>query len=261
MGILNATPDSFAGDGRLGQMAIDSALQMIDAGADILDIGGESTRPGATKIIAEEEINRILPLLKVLSQRDVILSVDTSKAQVARAAVEHGVHIINDISGGTFDEKMFPLLASSNCGYILMHLRGTPQTMQWSEAAEKATGNVINEIQHFWAEQIQRAFQQGIIHKRIACDPGFGFGKSVEENLETLRCGNQLKSNGHPLICAVSRKSTIGKLLHDVPPEKRLWGTAACVAIAISNGYDVIRVHDVAEMRQVAAVADAIIRT
>jgi len=260
MGILNATPDSFAGDGQLGQKAVDNALKMIDDGADILDIGGESTRPGAAKITADEEIRRILPLLKVLSKRDITLSVDTSKAEVARAALEYGAHIINDISGGTFDEQMFPLLAATNCGYVLMHLRGTPQTMQWSEAAGQTTSDVIREIQLFWAAQIDKATQHGISRERIACDPGFGFGKSAEENLETLRRGAALKSNGQPLICAVSRKSTIGKLLDDAPPQERLWGTAAGVALAINNGYDVIRVHDVAQMRQVARVADAIIR-
>jgi len=260
MGIVNATPDSFSGDGKLGQIAIDSALRMIDDGADILDIGGESTRPGADKISAQCELNRILPLVKVLSRHSVFISVDTNKAEVAKAALEHGASIINDISGGTFDEQMLPLIASSGCGYVIMHLRGTPQTMQWSEKTNDATNDVIAEIIHFWNTQIENAIRQGIDKSCIALDPGFGFGKSIEENLQTLRRGNELKLSGHPLLCAVSRKSTIGKVLEIEKPEERIWGSAACAAIAINNGYNILRMHDVREMKQVAQMADAILR-
>lgn len=259
MGIVNATPDSFSGDGRLGQAAIDGALRMIDEGADILDIGGESTRPGAANISAKEELDRILPLLKVLSQRSAVpLSVDTTKAEVAKAALEHGASIINDISGGTFDPGMLPLIASARCGYVMMHLRGTPQTMRWSEKANGNGNDVIAEIIHFWKTQLDIALQNGADRNCIAFDPGFGFGKSVEENLQTLRRGLELKSLGRPLLCAVSRKSTIGKVLDIEKPEERLWGTAACVAIAVMNGYDIIRVHNVRAMKQVAAMADAV---
>ena len=258
MGIVNATPDSFSGDGKLGQTAIDSALRMIDDGADILDIGGESTRPGADKISVREELDRILPLVKVLSSHSIPISVDTTKAEVAQAALEHGASIINDVSGGTFDEKMLPLIASSDCGFVMMHLRGTPQTMQWSEKTTNATNDVITEIVHFWNAQIQTAIELGIDKNCIALDPGFGFGKSIEENLETLRRGKELKSLGHPLLCAVSRKSTIGKVLNIENPEERIWGSAACAAIAINNDYDILRVHDVREMRQVACMVDAL---
>lgn len=260
MGIVNATPDSFSGDGKLGHAAIDSALRMMDDGADILDIGGESTRPGADKISAQDELERILPLIKVLSHHSIPLSVDTTKAEVAKAALEHGASIINDISGGTFDEKMLPLIASSDCGYIIMHLRGTPQTMQWSKKFKHASHDVIAEINHFWQTQIEIALQLGIDKNRIALDPGFGFGKSIAENLETLQRGKELKSVGFPLLCAVSRKSTIGKVLGIEKPENRIWGSAACAAIAISNGYSILRVHDVREMKQVAQMADAVTR-
>lgn len=260
MGIVNATPDSFSGDGKLGQIALDNALRMIDDGADILDIGGESTRPGADKITAQCELDRILPLVKELSQHSIPISVDTTKAEVAKAALENGASIINDISGGTFDEKMLPLIAESGCGYVIMHLRGTPQTMQWSEKTNAATNDVIAEIKHFWKIQIEKIIELGADKTCIALDPGFGFGKSIEENLETLQRGRELKSLGFPLLCAVSRKSTIGKVLNIEKPEERIWGSAVCAAIAINTGYDILRVHDVREMKQVVQMADAITR-
>jgi dihydropteroate synthase len=260
MGIVNATPDSFSGDGKLGQIAIDSALHMIDVGADILDIGGESTRPGAVKISAQEEIDRILPLVKVLSQRSIPISVDTTKTKVAKAALENGASIINDISGGTFDDKMLPLIASSGCGYVIMHLRGTPQSMNWSEKTDSVTNDIIAEIIQFWNSRIEMAIKLGVSKACIALDPGFGFGKSIEENLETLQRGKELKSLGYPLLCAVSRKSTIGKVLNIEKPDERIWGSAACAAIAINKGYNILRVHDVGEMKQVAQMADAITR-
>lgn len=260
MGIINATPDSFSGDGKFGQSAIDSALRMIDDGADILDIGGESTRPGADNISTQEEINRILPLVKVLSRHSIPISIDTTKAEVVKIAIEHGASIINDISGGTFDENILPLVASSGCGYVMMHLRGTPQTMQWSEKTNSATHDVIAEIIHFWEAQIESAMACGIEKTHIVLDPGFGFGKSAEENLATLRRGKELEALGLPLLCAVSRKSTIGKVLNIKHPQERGWGSAACAAIAINNGYDILRVHDVREMKQVAQMADEIMR-
>lgn len=267
MGIVNTTPDSFSGDGTLGQAAITSALRMIDDGADILDIGGESSRPGAVKVSVEEELNRILPLIKVLSRHSSIpISVDTTKADVAKVALDHGAAIINDISGGTFDKKMLPLIASAGCGYVMMHRRGTPQTMRWSEKLDDITRDVITrdvitEIIHFWNIQIEVAVQCGADKSCIALDPGFGFGKSVQENLQILRRGSEMRVLGLPLLCAVSRKSTIGKVLNVEKPQERLWGTASCVAIAINNGYGIIRVHDVGEMKQVARMADAVVHS
>jgi dihydropteroate synthase len=273
MGIVNVTPDSFSGDGVFDlSRAVDQALQMVDDGADILDIGGESTRPGAAKVDANEELRRVVPLIEKLApQLKTPLSVDTTKALVARAALETGADIINDISGATFDEQMLPTVADSDCGLILMHLRGTPQTMQWSQAAvssQRSAGgrrqeaeNVISEILDFWQSRVQAAQNAGIAHERIALDAGFGFGKSLDENLEILRRGRELAAFGFPTLSATSRKSTIGKILDNAPVEERLFGTAATVALAIANGAGIVRVHDVKEMAQVAQMADAVVRT
>lgn len=264
MGIVNATPDSFSGDGVLGTPAIERALQMIEDGADILDIGGESTRPGATAISAEEELNRVLPLLEALSSRTHIpLSVDTSKAEVARRALDAGASIINDISAGSFDENMLPVLGAHDCGVVLMHLRGTPQNMagdrrQESGSREREARDVIAEIQNFWRERIRVAHAAGIADERICLDGGFGFGKTAAENLEIVRRGRELSAFGYPTLSAISRKSTIGKILGDLPTEERIFGTAAAIAIAIQNGADIIRVHDVKAMVQVACMADSL---
>jgi dihydropteroate synthase len=269
MGIVNATPDSFSGDGVLGASAVERALKMVDDGADILDIGGESTRPGAAVISAEGEKRRVLPLLEALVKKvEVPISIDTTKAEVARAALDAGASIINDISGGTFDDAMLGVLAQSNCGVVLMHLRGTPQIMRASAKTENQrseTSDVIEEVLAFWQERVGAARSAGISDVRICLDPGFGFGKSVEENLELLRRGQELKNFGFALLAATSRKSTIGKVLGDsikgdLPVEERLFGTAATVAVAIHNGADIIRVHDVREMAQVARMTDAIVR-
>lgn len=267
MGIVNTTPDSFSGDGVYDlSRAVDQALQMVEDGADILDIGGESTRPGAQKVDGGEELRRVIPLIEKLApQLQIPLSVDTTKSQVARAALESGADIINDISGATFDQEMLSTVAEFNCGVILMHLRGTPQTMGWSRKIENgdliiSNHNVINEILHFWQTRVEAAQQAGIGRERIALDAGFGFGKSVEENLEILRRGRELSAFGFPTLSATSRKSTIGKVLHNAPVDERLFGTAATVALAIANGAAMVRVHDVKEMAQVAQMTDAIVR-
>jgi dihydropteroate synthase len=259
MGILNATPDSFSGDGVLGKQALDRALQMIEDGADILDIGGESTRPGAVAVSAEEEIRRLLPLVEALSaQTNTPLSVDTSKAEVARRMLDAGATIINDISAGTFDSAMLPLLGTRECGIVLMHLRGTPENMA-GNVQQNTTGDVIAEVLAFWQRRIEAARAAGVTDDRLCLDAGFGFGKSVEENLELVRRGQELSDLGFPILSALSRKSTLGKVLGDAPVEERLFGTAAATALAIHNGAHIIRVHDVKEMVQVARVADAII--
>lgn len=272
MGILNVTPDSFSGDGvshRVLDDVVAQAEQMVRDGAYILDIGGESTRPGATAVDAEEEARRVVPLLEVLAQRvDALLSVDTTKAVVAQRALQAGAHIINDISGATADENMLAVCANSDCGVVLMHRRGTPQTMQWSQAANSSnkTEDVIGEVLNFWSERVKAAQTAGIAPARIALDAGFGFGKSLSENLEILRRGRELSGFGFPTLSATSRKSTIGRVLDralekGVPVEERLFGTAATVALAIANGADMVRVHDVKEMAQVARMTDAILRT
>ena len=276
MGIVNATPDSFSGDGTLGAPAspLDHALAQARAGADILDIGGESTRPGATPVPEAEEARRVVPLVRALRQKAeldaVAISIDTTKASVAQSALEAGADIINDISGATFDSRMLPTVAEHSCGLILMHLRGAPQDMGWSQkqgGASDAPSDVIAEVLSFWRQRIEAARAAGIEENRIALDAGFGFGKSVSENLEILRRGHEL-SIGFPTVSATSRKSTIGKVLGsalqdprgELPVGERGWGTAATVALAIANGADIVRVHDVREMAQVARMSDAIVR-
>ncbi|MDF2439740.1 MAG: dihydropteroate synthase [Abditibacteriota bacterium] len=273
MGIVNVTPDSFSGDGTMHDTSfvdatVARAMAMVEQGAHILDIGGESTRPGAQMVSVAAEIERVVPVVEALRARlereklPVPLSIDTTKAAVAQAALQAGADIINDISGATFDERMLDVLGASSCGVILMHLRGTPQTMDYS--ARIANGNdafdVIDEILAFWRARVDAARAAGITDERIALDAGFGFGKSVEENLEILRRGRELSALGLPTLSATSRKSTIGKVLDDAPVAERVWGTAATVALAIANGCDMVRVHDVREMAQVARVADAIAR-
>lgn len=282
MGIVNATPDSFSGDGALSpastcaasslQHALNVALGQARAGADILDIGGESTRPGATPVAAEEEIRRVVPLVRALRELDeldgIAISIDTTKAAVAQAALEAGADIINDISGATFDAQMLPTLAASTCGVVLMHLRGAPQSMGWSrkQGGSHDSQDVIEEVLGFWRARVQAAREAGIADARIVLDAGFGFGKSVGENLELLRRGRELQI-GFPILAATSRKSTIGRVLGralndargELPIEERSWGTAATVALAIAGGASIVRVHDVREMAQVARIADAIV--
>ncbi|HEX8237616.1 MAG TPA: dihydropteroate synthase [Abditibacteriaceae bacterium] len=264
MGILNVTPDSFSGDGTGADLdsALRRARQMVQDGADILDIGGESTRPGAAPVSAEEEVRRVVPLVQAIAaQLDVPISVDTTKAVVAREALTAGAGIINDISGATFDAEMLRVLGDSDCGCVLMHLRGTPQTMGWSaRAGASHSPDVIAEIKAFWSERVAAAHAAGVARERIALDAGFGFGKSLEENLETLRRGRELSDFGFPTLSGTSRKSTIGKVLGDAPVDQRQWGTAATVALAIANGCDMVRVHDVREMAQVARMSDAVVR-
>jgi dihydropteroate synthase len=271
MGIVNATPDSFSGDGALGDSALSHALAQARAGADILDIGGESTRPGASPVGAAEEIARVVPLVRALREirelDKIALSIDTTKADVAAAALDAGADIINDISGATFDARMLQVLAASLCGVALMHLRGAPQAMLPSQKQGAHSGDIIAEVLAFWRGRVAATREAGIADERIALDAGFGFGKSVEENLELLRRGRELRI-GFPVLSATSRKSTIGKVLGqslgdfggEFPIEERVWGTAATVALAIANGADIVRLHDVAEMAQVARVTDAVVR-
>lgn len=283
MGILNVTPDSFSGDGlahnaldnRVLNSIVERALRMIGDGADILDIGGESTRPGAQEVLAEEETRRVVPLVEALAARvRVPISIDTTKSVVARRALQSGASIINDISGATHDAQMLPLLAQSDCGIVLMHRRGNSQTMKPSEAAndqaaigsEQAAGNdIIAEVLEFWRERVAEAERLGIARERIALDAGFGFGKSVQENLEIVRRGRELAAFGLPTLSATSRKSTIGRVLDSqreggAPMEDRIWGTASAVALAIANGAEIVRVHDVREMALVARLSDAVVR-
>lgn len=258
MGVLNVTPDSFSGDSiyRNPDKAIQRAQQMVADGADIIDVGGESTRPGAEPVSAEEEMERVLPVIERLSAKlSVPLSIDTHKAAVARAAVRAGASIINDITGLRGDPDMVRVAAESDVGLVLMHIQGTPQTMQQNPTYT----DLIGEISDYLRGGIALALQHGISAERIVIDPGIGFGKTVEHNLQILRCLRAFQKLGRPVLVGTSRKSFIGKVL-DVPVEQRLLGTAATVAIAIANGADIVRVHDVKEMAQVAKMTDAMVR-
>ena len=228
MGIVNATPDSFSGDGVALDQAVERALRMVEAGADILDIGGESTRPGASPVGLDEELARVVPLIEALSARvDVPISVDTTKALVARRAIEVGASIVNDVSGATFDEQMLNVVAPLNCGVILMHLRGAPQSMNWSHKTG-GEDDVIAEVLEFLARAPRRRQRNPVLaDERLCFDAGFGFGKSVAENLELIRRGRELRDFGFPVLSGTSRKSTIGKILDNAPVENRLMGSAA----------------------------------
>jgi len=261
MGIVNATPDSFSGDGVGAAKAVERGRKMIDEGADLLDIGGESTRPGSEPVSLAEELSRVLPVVESLAGAGVPLSIDTTKSEVARRAIEAGASLVNDISGATFDGKMCSVCAKFDCGLILMHLREKPRDMGWSRAPKQAENvDVIKEVLAFWSARLDAARAAGIADERLCFDAGFGFGKSLEENLELVRRGRELRDFGFPVLSGTSRKSTIGRLLDGAPVEERLFGTAAMVALAVQSGADLVRVHDVAEMAQVARVADAVCR-
>lgn len=256
MGILNVTPDSFS-DGDLysdPERAIDRALQMVAEGADIIDIGGESTRPGAATVSAEDELKRVMPVIAALAGRTPCpISIDTWKSPVARAAMDAGAEIINDISGFCFDQQMASVAADTGAGVVLMHTRGKPQTMQ----RDVVYADLVGEVMHSLRQSLTMAGDAGVETERIAIDPGIGFGKLAVHNLEILRRLSEFTSLGLPLLAGTSRKSFIGKVL-DREAGQRTYGTAATVALAVQGGADILRVHDVREMRDVADMAHAI---
>jgi dihydropteroate synthase len=258
MGILNVTPDSFSGDGLAGSMddVRRRAAAMIADGADILDIGGESTRPGAEAVSLEEELARVAPAVRAVAGLGVPISVDTYKSVVARAALEAGATIVNDISGLRFDPDMAAVAAAACTPVVVMHIQGTPRTMQ----QHPVYADLMSEVCAYLEESTAIAVAAGVPRDQVVLDPGFGFGKTVEHNLELLRRLRELRSYGQPVLMGTSRKSTIGKLLGDLPPEERLEGTAATVALSIANGADIVRVHDVKAMARVAKVTDAVVR-
>ncbi|AFY50866.1 dihydropteroate synthase [Nostoc sp. PCC 7524] len=259
MGVLNVTPDSFSDGGEFNTTAaaLSQAQALVAAGADIIDVGGQSTRPGAEQISLEAELERVLPVVQVLrSEISVPISVDTTRATVAKASVEVGADIINDISGGTFDSQMLPTVASLGVPIVLMHIRGTPQTMQQMTDYQ----DVIAEISSFLAQQISIATDLGIDPEKIMIDPGIGFAKNYEQNLEILRRLRTLRSLNCPILVGVSRKSFIGRILNQPDPKARVWGTAAACCAAIFNGADILRVHDVREIHDVSLVTDALFR-
>jgi dihydropteroate synthase len=260
MGVLNVTPDSFSDGGEFlhPDSALEQAQRLVEAGADFIDIGGQSTRPGAEQVSVDEELARVLPVVKaVRSQLSIPISVDTTRASVARAAVEAGTDLVNDISGGTFDQEMFSTVAELGVAMVLMHIRGTPQTMQQLTDYQ----DLIAEIYKFLECQVEAALEAGIERSRLIVDPGIGFAKTGEQNLEILRQLPTFCSLGVPILVGVSRKSFIGHLLNQPDPKGRVWGTAAACCSAIAGSADILRVHDVLEMRDVCRVADAIWRS
>lgn len=254
MGILNVTPDSFYDGGRYADKnaAVDRGFQMEEEGADIIDIGGESTRPGAAPVSAEQEIARIIPVIETLAAEIKIpVSVDTYKAQVAEAAIQAGATIVNDISGLQFDPHILEVVAHYGVPLVIMHIKGRPQDMQINPTYE----NLMDELYDFFEQSIARAEASGIDRSRIIIDPGLGFGKRLWDNYEILQRLQEFKGLGCPLLVGPSRKSFIGKIL-DLPAEERLEGTAAAVTTAVANGCQLVRVHDIKEMLRVVQIAD-----
>ena len=258
MGILNVTPDSFSDGGRYvdSRQAFEHGLQMVRDGAEIIDVGGESSRPGAEVVSAEEELKRVVPVIKALSREtDCLLSVDTRKARVAQEALAAGAHIINDITALTFDPAMPSVARDGGAGVILMHMRGDPKTMQ----IEPKYGNVVKEVAGYLRDRIRQLKEQGVLTDAIAVDPGIGFGKTVEHNVSLLAHLDELAGLGRPVVVGLSRKSFIGKITgREV--QDRLPGSLAAMAYAIRRGAHVIRVHDVKESCDVARLVDILRR-
>jgi dihydropteroate synthase len=258
MGILNVTPDSFSDGGAYttADSAFEHAMEMLEAGADIIDIGGESTKPGVDPLPLGEELERVLPIVKRLaSQTDAVISIDTYKAEVAERCLDLGAHIINDVSALRGEGDMASVVSRYNAPVVLMHSKGRPTHMQ----ADPTYECVVREVYSFLAERMEYACERGVSPCNIILDPGIGFGKTPQHNLELMRRLAEFKSLGRPILVGTSRKSTIGKVLHK-PVSDRVWGTAATVATAIMSGADIVRVHDVREMAMVAQMTDAICR-
>jgi dihydropteroate synthase len=258
MGILNVTPDSFSDGGKFFSVdaAVKRAIQMEREGADIIDVGGESTRPGAKSVGVAEELRRVIPVIKRLRRNlKIPVSIDTTKSIVARRALEAGAKIINDISGLNFDKKIAEVAADFDVPVVLMHIKGRPRTMQRNPRYK----DLMVEILEYFAKGIKIAESAGVKREKLIVDPGIGFGKTLENNLEILRRLSELKCLGMPILVGTSRKSVIGRIL-GLPPGERAEGTAATVAAAIINGADVVRVHDVKSLKRVAKMTDAVVR-
>ena len=260
MGILNVTPDSFSDGGQFNTLdaAIAQAHHLVNSGAHILDIGGQSTRPQAEEISLAAELERVVPVIRALRGHGVNapISVDTTKAAVARAAVAAGADWVNDISGAVYDPEMLGAIAEMHIPIVLMHMRGTPKTMQQLTEYQ----DLMGEIYEFLARRAEAAIALGVPSNHIMLDPGIGFAKNYEQNLEILRQLSKLRSLGFPLLVGTSRKGFIGHILNQPKAQERVWGTAATCCAAIAQGADVLRVHDVKEMREACLVADAIWR-
>ncbi|MGB3941125.1 MAG: dihydropteroate synthase [Candidatus Manganitrophaceae bacterium] len=256
MAILNVTPDSFSDGGVFlnPKKATDHALRMEEEGADLIDIGGESTRPGAAPVSIKEELRRTLPVIEQLVKKlRIPISIDTTKSEVARRAIDAGAALINDVSGFSRDPRMISVIANTKAGFVIMHSKGTPQTMQRHPRYQ----DLIQEIKHFLEVQIETALKEGIHKNRIVIDPGIGFGKTGNHNLKILHQLDRFTDLGVPVLIGPSRKSFIGRIL-DLPPSERVEGTAATVAIAAFQGARIFRVHDVKPLIRVLRVAEAI---
>ncbi len=259
MGILNITPDSFSGDGvyQDTREAIETAQRLVAEGADIIDVGGESTRPGAEPVSLEEEIKRTIPVIERLAKETrVAISIDTKKAEVAKRALDSGATIVNDISGLDSDKDMREVAARYNAGVVIMHMKGSPRTMQQNPVYT----NLIEEIIERLSLLVKEAREVGIREENIIIDPGIGFGKTFEHNLEILNNLSRFKVMDRPVLVGPSRKSFIGNIL-GVEPKERVFGTLAAAAIAVENDADIIRAHDVSAVKQAVMVADAIVRS
>ncbi len=261
MGVLNITPDSFSDGGRFLEKprAVEQGLRLAEEGADILDIGGESTRPGSRPLPEEEEIRRAVPVIAELSAKiSIPISIDTRKASVAQRALEAGAEMINDVSALRYDEELAGVVARWKVPVALMHMRGQPETMQ----ADTHYDDLIGEIREFFQERLDQATSRGISRDQVILDPGIGFGKSLAEghNLILIKHLQSFASLGQPLMIGTSRKAFLGRIL-DLPPEEREEATMATVAVAIQNGANIVRVHEVQRMRRVVRVADAILRS
>lgn len=257
MGVVNATPDSFFDGGVHAEpeVAVAHGLRLAEEGADILDIGGESSRPGADAVPAEEELRRVLPVVHGLRARTrALLSVDTTKFEVAEAVLAAGADIINDISAFRLDTRLLKLVADAGAGLVLMHMQGTPQTMQIHPVYD----NVVAEVRAFLDERMTVAQAYGVPAESIILDPGIGFGKRVEDNLTLLNAVDSLADLGRPVLLGVSRKAFIGKILN-APPQDRLEGTIGAAVVGLVRGAHILRVHDVRSVGRAARVADAIV--
>ncbi|TAL06203.1 MAG: dihydropteroate synthase [Verrucomicrobia bacterium] len=257
MGIVNVTPDSFSDGGQFldAKKAVEHALKLIEQGADLLDIGGESTRPGATPVNEAEELTRVLPVIEALVSRvKVPLSIDTMKPAVARAALAAGASIVNDVAANRDDDAMWKIVAAAGAGYVCMHMQGTPQTMQ----SHPSYADVSGEVEDFFRERLQRLNASGVSADQVVFDVGLGFGKTLEHNLQLLAALPRFTNLGRPLLLGASRKSFIGKLT-GAHEDARLPGSLACASLAVESGVQIIRAHEVAETVQAVRLTEAIL--
>jgi dihydropteroate synthase len=273
MGILNITPDSFSGDGllmpgnsNLVEVALRKAHQFVEAGADILDVGGESTRPGSESVSAEDELKRVMPVIQALAGQlpDTLISIDTYKAGVATAALDVGAHLVNDVWGLRADPELATVVAEHACPVILMHNRSNPASVEVrAQLGNAYIGpdyvDLLEDVKRELLESVDLALAAGIAKEKIILDPGVGFGKTVAQNLELIDRLGEIRALGYPVLLGPSRKSFIGYTL-DLPPDQRLEGTAATISVGITRGTDLVRVHDVQEIVRIARMTDALVR-